>query len=184
MRHFFENTKRLLRGCGLRFHHRLNHKQKSRLLIVGASALMVFSACSSLDCTLGNTVRMNLVLKGEVEKMTDTLTIKAIISEDKDTIVYNKGVNISKVSLPLSYSQEVDQFALIITTADNVTTFDTLQVAKTNQPHFESVECSPSFFHIITDVKCSKHRLESTSINHANVDRDATQEHLYLYFRP
>ncbi len=30
---------------------------------------------------------------------------------------------------------------------------DTVIVAKDNQPHFESIDCSPSYFHTITGVK-------------------------------
>ena len=85
----------------------------------------------------------------------------------------------------MSYSQDEDElrFEMIDTITKTVTT-DIVKIQKTNQPHFESVDCNPAFFHTITGVTHTKNAIDSVVINNPNVDTDETKEHLYIYFHP
>ena len=59
---------------------------------------------------------------------------------------------------------------------------DTVTVKKENYSHFESVDCGPSFFHTITDVKTTHNYIDSIVINNKEVNYDASKAHFYIYF--
>ena len=60
---------------------------------------------------------------------------------------------------------------------------DTIWVEKSNQPHFESVDCQISYFHTILSVKSTHHIIDSLSINNSQVNYDASKEHFHLYLK-
>ncbi|MBQ7422330.1 MAG: hypothetical protein IJV27_09350 [Prevotella sp.] len=146
--------------------------------------VLFLCACSSIDCPLNNTVYMRIALKGDVDTLKDTLTISTVRTDGADTILFNQGVNLTYVTVPMSYAQDEDALIFQISDTTGVTKRDTLWIAKQNQSHFESVDCSPSYFHTITAVSHSRNNIDSVTINEPNVDYDATKEHLYLYLHP
>ena len=60
---------------------------------------------------------------------------------------------------------------------------DTVTVEKTDEMHFESVDCNPSFFHTISRVTHTKHVIDSIVIQNPKVDYDSQREHFRIYFR-
>ena len=148
-------------------------------------AALLITACTTLDCPMNNTVSVRFALRGLVDTLADTLTIMAVRPDKDDSTLFNRGVETTYLLLPMSYSQDEDElrFEMIDTITKTVTT-DIVKIQKTNQPHFESVDCNPAFFHTITGVTHTKNAIDSVVINNPNVDTDETKEHLYIYFHP
>ena len=146
---------------------------------------LLITACTTLDCPMNNTVSVRFALRGPVDTLADTLTIMAVRPDKDDSTLFNRGVETTHFLLPMSYSQDEDElrFEMIDTITKTVTT-DIVKIQKTNQLHFESVDCNPAFFHTITGVTHTKNAIDSVVINNPNVDTDETKEHLYIYFHP
>jgi hypothetical protein len=142
---------------------------------------LLFS-CSSVDCPLNNIVYANYKLEGPVQSLPDTLTISAQRQDGTDTILLNKSVPTDSFSLPVSYGQPVD--VLFFETKSTTTTLhDTVWVEKTNFPHFESTDCGVNYFHVINNVRFTRHALDSIVINNNSVTYDVTPKHFYVYFK-
>lgn len=146
--------------------------------------LLAVTACTSIDCPANQSVNVRFVLKGEVDILRDTMTVRALRQDGTDTIVYNKGVNITFFSIRMSYTQDVDRLALLFKAQDGREWKDTISLSKTNTPHFEAVDCSPAYFHTLTDIHFTTRYISDAVINHPNVDYDTNNEHIYLYLRP
>ena len=146
--------------------------------------LLAVTACTSIDCPANQSVNVRFVLKGEVDTLRDTMTIRAIRQDGTDTIVYNKGVNITFFSIRMSYTQDFDRLALLFKAKDGREWKDTISLSKTNSPHFEAVDCSPAYFHTLTSVNFTSRYISDAVINNPNVDYDTNKEHIYLYLRP
>ena len=63
------------------------------------------------------------------------------------------------------------------------TTLDTVTVTKENHPHFESVDCSPAYFHTITAVSTTHNAIDSVVIKNPDVNYDTSKKHFYIYFK-
>ncbi len=145
--------------------------------------LLLVTACTSVDCPLNNLVKVNLIMKGESETIPDTITITAIRTTGNDTI-FNSGVNISNLAVPVSYTQDEDRLQIALKDTLGNTYTDTLTIKKTNQVHFESVDCPPNYFHTLTGVSTTCHAIDSVVIKNPNIDYDHTKENIYIYFTP
>ena len=139
---------------------------------------MVMTACSSVDCPLNNTVYANYKLMGKVTKLPEVLTISTIRNNAADTILLNQKENTDSFSLPVSYTQDEDILVFQTNTAR-----DTVWIKKTNQPHFESVDCGLNYFHTLTGIKSTRNAIDSVVINNKEVTYDATKQHIYIYFK-
>ncbi len=153
-----------------------------KIIPILIAAITAMVSCTSLDCPLNNTVYTTYKLDGYISYLEDTLTISTCRKAGTDSVLFNKGVNVDSFSLPMSYSQPAD--TLFVQTRDTLlrTFLDTVIVSKENFPHFESVDCSPSFFHTITGVQTTHHRIDSISINCKEVTYDVSKPHFYIYF--
>lgn len=149
---------------------------KKLLVFLGIIALL--GACSSVDCPLNNVVYTKYKLEGPVQTLPDTLTITTERMDGFDSVLVNQQVNTDSFSLPMSYAGRED--VLYFHTGH---LHDTVWVEKTNEPHFESVDCGLNFFHTITGVRYTRHALDSIVIHHNNVSYDVTQRHFYIYFK-
>ena len=145
-------------------------------------ALMVMAGCSTFDCPLNNTVYAKYKLQGNITKLTDTLTISTTKLEGTDNVLINKDVNVDSFILPMSYRQDKDIFYFSVTSPDKHVYLDTVTVSKENYSHFESIDCSPAFFHTITDVKTTHNIIDSIVINNKEVNYNASQAHFYIFF--
>jgi hypothetical protein len=147
------------------------------------TCVLFMAACSSIDCPLNNIVYMKLSLDDGSGMLTDTLTISTVRSDGSDTVLVNRLVQAASAWVPVSYAQEADVLVLLRTDTLGNMTIDTLRVAKSNLPHFESVDCSPIYFHEISSLNSTHNGLDSAAISKHTIDYDTTQTHIKLYFK-
>lgn len=144
-----------------------------------AILMSVAASCSSIDCPLNNIVYAKFKF---ATRLTDTLTVSAAISAESDSVLYNRGVNVDSIQIPLSYSHQQDVFYFQF--ADTIgTKIDTVRVEKQDRPHFESVDCSPAIFHTITGVSFTTRAIDSISINNNEVTYDSRKPHFIVYVK-
>lgn len=161
------------------FHRKAVRLVETRLLVlVLLACCLLGGACSSVDCPLNNTVYTNYKLMGRVTTLPDTLTISTTRENGSDSVIINRQVNTDSFSLPLSYGHDEDVFFLNVNGS-----MDTVWVRKTNEPHFESVDCGPNYFHTITGVRFTRNTIDSVTINNNDVTYDVTKKHFYIYFK-
>lgn len=162
-------------------------RRKPLLALPAALITLIFvSACSSIDCPLNSLVYTQYQLMdgtGKVDTLKDTLTVSTNRTDGSDSVLINRNVNTTELSLPISYSAGQDVFFFELKdTLTKTSVYDTVAVAKTNEPHFESVDCAPSFFHTITAISHTRHRIDSIVINNPEVNYDTSKKHFLIYF--
>lgn len=146
-------------------------------------AILAMVSCSTLDCPLNNTVYTKYKLAGDVKQLTNCyLTVKTKMKNGEDSILLNQQENADSFNLPMSYANAEDVLYFEVVDAQQRTFYDTVVVAKEDHPHFESIDCSPSFFHTLTGVKTTHNLIDSLVINHKDVNFDATNTHFLIYF--
>lgn len=149
--------------------------------------ILITASCTTIDCPLNSLVYTQYKLmnaEGKADTLTDTLTISTVKTDGTDSILINKNVNTTEFALPISYSLPQDVF--YFETKDTLTgaaTIDTVTVAKTDRPHFESVDCSPLYFHTITAVSTTHNAIDSAKIINSDVSYDTSKKHIYIYFK-
>ena len=154
-----------------------------RKIIPLLAFLLAVCACSSVDCPLNQTVYAYYGLDGEVTTLADTLTVSVKRPNNTDTILLNRKVNASTFYLPMSYTGSEDILIFTMTDTLHVTRTDTISLRKTSAPHFESVECAPSFFHTLTDVSYTTHAIEAVTITKPLVNHEA-ETNITITFKP
>ena len=169
--------------------HKANgHKPGAGRLQAAAMAAMTLAAaaCSSVDCPVQNTVYTSYGLYkagGERDTLRDTLTIATTRRDGTDSVLLNRSVNTTAFELPISYTDPEDTlFFTVGDTLGNVR-IDTVYIKKDNYPHFESVDCSPSYFHTITAVSSTNHAIDSIVLIYPDVNYDTSRKHFNIYFR-
>ena len=94
--------------------------------------------------------------------------------------ILNKLTDESAFSLPISHSHPED--ILFFCFKDSVKlVVDTVWIKKDDIPHFESVDCSASFFHELTDVRHTHNAIDSLVLVNTSVTYDDKTIHFYLY---
>lgn len=150
-------------------------------------ALFVLAACSSIDCPLNNRVYATFRLDGNTARIQDTLTVSVPRSADNagdDTILVNKLTDFDSIALPMSYQRSEDIYVFSVKQKDSQTcTNDTVWVTKQNNPHFESVDCNPQFFHTITDVRYTGEAIDYIKINYNKVTYNDGKAHFLISFK-
>ncbi len=158
--------------------------------VVYLFALALIVGCSSVDCPVDNTVATHYQIlnsNGDELEISDTMTVVSTRADGKevtvfDTVLYNKGIDISEFTLPISYSHPEDVLVFQFDNSNNsIHVKDTVWLKKEDYPHFESVDCNTTFFHTLTDVKCTHHYIDSIVINNPKVNYDSQTVHLFLY---
>lgn len=146
-------------------------------------ATLVMMGCSSIECPLNNIVYTKYKFAGgnRTQPTNDTITIATRLSNGEDSILLNRAENVDSFNLPISYSQPEDLLFFTLEDSLGRTFHDTITVEKENFPHFESTDCSPSFFHTITGVSTTHHLIDSITINNKDVTYDASKAHFYIY---
>ena len=149
-------------------------------------------ACSSIDCPVDNTVSVQYEVcdkAGKAWALKDSLSvvtmrvngeyvdITALLNSENVTL--NRLIGKSSFSLPMSYSHPEDVLFFCFT--DTVkTVVDTVWIKKDDIPHFESVDCNAAFFHEITDVRHSRHYIDSLVLLNRSVTYDQQTVHFRL----
>ncbi len=160
---------------------------KLRLLALLMPAIIA-GACSSVDCPVQNTVSTKYhfyTSDGERGTLRDTLTVSTTRRDGRDSILLNRSVNTSEFTLPISYDSPEDTLVFRIHSGIEGAPvfFDTVYVAKTNLPQFESAECHIAFFHEITEVRHTNHLIDSIAVNKRTVNYDSSTEHFHIYLK-
>ena len=104
-------------------------------------------------------------------------------TEGSDTVLLNKALGVDSFSIPLSYSHDTDEFYFDIHPTDGDRTLDTVTISKSNEPHFESVDCQATMFHTLQQVTYTHNRIDSVVIKTNKVTYDAQKPHLLIYFK-
>jgi len=175
-----------------RHYNYITHRQagsKSLFLLLAAiTLLLLITACSSIDCPMNNLVYTQYQLMradGKADTLSDTLTITTNRDDGNDSVLINMEVDAKTLSLPISYTNPVDSFFFEMRdTATRSVFIDTLTVEKENTMHFESTDCGVSYFHKLTSVSCTKHRIDSVRIINPDVNYETSKKHFYIYFSP
>lgn len=153
-----------------------------RLILLILSGVLL-AACSSIECPMNSRVYTTYKLQGTVKKLQDSLTVFANLGNGVDSIVLNRAIEVDSFLLPMSYANDADTFYFLYANKSGKLGRDTIVVEKTNQPHFESVDCNAVVFHTIKSVRFTTHMIENLSINNANVNYDATPSHFNITFK-
>lgn len=126
--------------------------KRIRKIITGLTGIMAVVGCEGIDCTLDNVVALNVGLydssTGAAIALSDTLTVTAA---GTDSVIYNRGVNTSKLQLPMSYWGDADTLCLRVYGKDYAFE-DVITIRKTNTVHYESPDCATTMFHTIEGV--------------------------------
>lgn len=151
-----------------------------RKIITAIAGFLVLCACSTVNCPLNNVVYVRFSM---VDTLKDSLTVFTVLQDGTNDTVINKQINTKTLKLPMSYSQSEDVWVFSAKdTIQKVVINDTIHITKTDQPHFESVDCGPAFFHTLTGANCTKHLMENVTITNEKVDYDATKTHLQIHY--
>lgn len=157
----------------------------TRALALSAAAV-VLAACSTLDCPMNSRVAAKYKLAGAVATLTDTFTVSTTRTggDGNDTILVNRLTATDSLSLPMSYSLAADTLYFTLTQeGSGIATTDTVRVEKTNMPHFEAVDCTPSMFHEITGIGYTRHNIDSIKVNYNKVTNNDAKAHFLIYFK-
>ncbi len=160
-----------------------------RRLLYFMLTAMAFMACSSIDCPVENTVavRYGVYSTDGIDEVADTLHDTLWVwtqrADGNDTLLLNRGVNMTAFSLPVSYQRPADTLIFLIVDTNQVWTLDTVVVGKEDTPHFESVDCNAHFFHRLTSVASTHRAIDTVFINQPSVNYDQTATHLHIHFK-
>ena len=149
--------------------------------------IILFSilACTSIDCPLVTTVRTYYVLQTPAQTtdtLRDTLSIRTFRANGSDTLLLNKGIGLTSLSLPVGYTTPEDTLYFIFKNG-SFRAVDTVLIKKENIPHFESVDCQAAYFHELEAVSTTHHALDSITINYRHVNYDVSNTHYHIYFK-
>ena len=152
--------------------------------------LLFFVGCSTIDCPVDSSVRTKYQIRdsyGQELTLTDTITIVSTRFDGKDTslidpTLYNKGVDISEFSIPISYTHPEDELVFHFDNGNiDRHIVDTVWIKKEDYAHFESIDCNSAYFHNVTDVRYTRNYIDSLVINNPSVTYDSQTVHFYLY---
>ncbi len=147
------------------------------ILMVAAT----LSSCEGIDCTWNNVGCCNYYFYSSSTNskisLTDTLTVTSF---GTDSILYNRGVNTSYLSLPMSYWNDTDTLVFLLE-SDDYTLSSTLYVSKTNVQHHESPDCPTTMFHQLTDINFVSNVIDSVIISRPEVNY-LQDENIKVYF--
>ena len=156
------------------------------------------TACTSIDCPVYNSVRVNYALKkadGTADTLSkDTMWVWTQRVDGTDTLVshqtqgnlelnYFYGPSATSFDLPISYTLPEDVLFVFVRNKVGTNYRDTIHLKKENIQHFESVDCQASYFHTITAVSTTHHIIDSIVINNPNVNYDPNTTHFKLYLK-
>ena len=157
-----------------------------RKLIYTFIAVVLFASCSSLDCPMNSHVYATYgfyIGEETPVSLSGYLTVNVNKMDGNDTTLLNKMSNAHSIQLPMSYTNPLDKLNFVLELADGTVVTDVVSVEKTNDPHFESVECGANYFHTLTGVSSTNNFIDSVVIKNNKVNFDATQEHVYIYVK-
>ena len=140
-------------------------KSLVRLIILGAILCPIISiviSCSEeADCSMAARalVQCNIYTIDPTTKevLNDTLDSLTVTAFGTDSIIINKMKKVHAISLPLRYT--VDSTKLVFHYTRTKT--DTVVIWHTNTPYFLSMDCGYQMKQAITDIRYTRHDLDS-----------------------
>ena len=162
-------------------------RNKITKIVAATAVAMSAAACSSIDCPLNNKVYAIVRFTGDGTWHEDTLSIWSPLTEDiagEDTVLVNRLVGKDSIAIPMSYVRSTDTYVIRRVEKDTQTsTEDTIRVHKESRPHMQSVDCNPTFFHTIHDVRFTTCGIENVTITNNNVSYNDAQAHFLIRFK-
>ncbi|MBO4611695.1 MAG: hypothetical protein J5671_00825 [Bacteroidaceae bacterium] len=154
------------------------------ILSISFSQFLIFS-CEGINCAIDNVVTLNMGFYDENDTkkaITDTLTVTA---EGTDSVLYNRGINITSLSLPMSHWQEADTLTMTFRDTLGTDHIVKLRIEKTNLPHYESPDCPTAMFHEIKSVTMTSGSpyVDSVVLAKPKVNYEAL-ENVKIYLHP
>lgn len=153
--------------------------KKALLLIF--SACMV--ACTSIDCPVQHSVMAHYAVMTSdltaADTLRDTLSVTTKKMDRKDTLLLNQAIGVTSFSVNVSYTNPEDTLFFQFKNYPYMAV-DTVWMKKENTPHFESVDCSASYFHSITAIRTTHHAIDTVTINNPSIDYDPQRVHFHL----
>jgi len=116
---------------------------------------------------------------GSAVTVGDTITITAL---GPDTILANKLINQSGVSLPASFYGQVDTLQFCFTDANGAVAYDTIWVTKDNLHHWDDPSCAVHIWHTITAIHSTTNLIDTILVNEPEINYDGL-ENIQIYFR-
>lgn len=160
----------------------LARRMRNGILLPALAALL--AACSTIECPVENKVYTlyHIYQNGVLTDLADTLYVTTR-RKDGTTTLLNRLYGKSSFELPVSYQHPEDTLFFTIAPAGKAALTDTVWVKKNDIPHFESVDCSPFFFHELINVRSTHHAIDTIVINRTSVNFDAGTEHFHITFK-
>ena len=161
-----------------------------KYLVLVFVIFLVFMGCTGIDCPLNNVVYTKYVVKNidnEADTLRDTMSVYVVRSNETELLtVINRNLNTTSFILPISFVNDVDTFFFEFSRRDRdsslIVSGDLVYISKTNIPHFESVDCSPNYFHQITGVRSTHNRIDTIEVNNKSVDYEE-KDNFYIRFK-
>ncbi len=154
------------------------------LSIIGLGLLLV-SCSEDSDCSM--TARPYMVCKtykyGAVQDIVlpDTLAYLTVKALETDSILYNKGQNISSLDIPLRYTK--DETAIVLEYSDDPDDIDIIRIAHESTPFFISIECGYQIRQEIKEITSyTKNRLDKVILRNKEANSYG-KENVQLIFR-
>lgn len=150
-------------------------------LILICTTLTTHSACSDIECISSNTsyVYYSFYLTdGSEATWTTAITVTAA---GTDSVLINQESNASYMSLPLSYTNQVDTFVINYTSEEGGM-IDSIFITHQNIPQFISMDCGLGMFYYIDDARSTDNAIDHLEIINREVTYD-TKENIRIYYR-
>ncbi len=157
---------------------------KALRLTLATTLLTALAACSSIDCDLQGRVLCHYAFIGQSDEessisapLSITLNREAV---DSDTVYINQQSGLTTFDLPMSYNLDTDRITMTVYVNDSTELSDVITVTKTNEPTFESVDCSPRYHHTITAVSSTHTIIDTVIVNNPKVSNDASVTNIQI----
>ncbi|KAA6352559.1 hypothetical protein EZS27_000011 [termite gut metagenome] len=156
-------------------------------LFIMITACLVGTGISSCagepDCSIAgrSLLRCYIYTYNSESKTIDkaALTQLTVTALETDSVIINAQTNVQDMSLPLRYTKETTVFVLHYNNSNEVT--DTITINHRNTSYFLSLECGYEMKQNVTNVKYTKHLLDSISVRSNNTNVNG-QENFQLFY--
>ncbi|MCF0202609.1 MAG: hypothetical protein HUK08_04515 [Bacteroidaceae bacterium] len=162
---------------------------KKFFLLLEVALLLFVWGCSSIDCPINNKVYSSYAFYitgnddlGEAVSLNGELTVSTKRWNGTDTVLINRQKDASVIQLPLSYLALTDTLTFVLVQDSVRRVSDVVYVEKTNDMHFESIDCGATYFHTLKKIGSTHNFIDSVVIINPGVTYDVT-ENARIYVR-
>ena len=159
-------------------------KRLIRLILAGVllcPAIGFMASCSEeADCSMNERAMTNCgiyTIDADGFIANDTLDSLTVTAFGTDSIIVNNQKGVNDLTLPLRYT--VDSTILVFRYSRYTT--DTLVIHHTNTPYFLSMDCGYQMLQSVSEIRSSRHRLDSIYISYNEVGIDG-RENIKMFY--